>query len=353
MRRTKGGVDYIANDEGGSPVITVAGNQERVPSLTAEIGDNRDLAYKNPRKLIQEQGTRGMGMSRHGEYAPEHRAVQSTDQLTIELGDEGVLHERAITLDPLPHQRVRRGAPRRAITLYGLLMKGDNSNPVINEYWKKYALFRTQDWISEMASYVKSIDRNHLLEAGLEGFYGATSPKKQFNPGYQVGTDFIANNRIYGIDFATVHSYPDQWVSRSDNQAQLSFLNNWLDAHIQDAQNVLRKPLLLAEFGKSWKDPGFNTNQRDVTYNAVYSKIYSSARSGGATAGGLFWQLLAEGMDSFRDGYEIVLSESPSTANMIAQQSRRLYQIRKMFTRLRNIEKWKKARAIRRAQGFN
>lgn len=63
-----------------------------------------------------------------------------------------------------------------------------------------------------MAAYVKSIDRNHLLEAGLEGFYGETSPqKKQFNPGFQVGTDFISNNLINGIDFATVHSYPDQW----------------------------------------------------------------------------------------------------------------------------------------------
>lgn len=63
-----------------------------------------------------------------------------------------------------------------------------------------------------MAAYVKSIDRNHLLEAGLEGFYGESSPqKKQFNPGFQVGTDYISNNLISGIDFATVHSYPDQW----------------------------------------------------------------------------------------------------------------------------------------------
>lgn len=69
-----------------------------------------------------------------------------------------------------------------------------------------------QAWIMEMASFVKSIDRNHLLEAGLEGFYGQTTPwRTRLNPGYYIGTDFIANNRIRGIDFATVHSYPDQW----------------------------------------------------------------------------------------------------------------------------------------------
>ena len=60
-----------------------------------------------------------------------------------------------------------------------------------------------------MASYLKSIDGNHLLEAGLEGFYGQS--KQEINPSFQVGTDFIANNRIPDIDFATVHSYPDQW----------------------------------------------------------------------------------------------------------------------------------------------
>jgi mannan endo-1,4-beta-mannosidase len=60
-----------------------------------------------------------------------------------------------------------------------------------------------------MASYLKSIDGKHLVEAGLEGFYGQL--KTQSNPNFHVGTDFIANNQIPTIDFATLHSYPDQW----------------------------------------------------------------------------------------------------------------------------------------------
>ncbi|KAM7264961.1 hypothetical protein ACFE04_002644 [Oxalis oulophora] len=207
-----------------------------------------------------------------------------------------------------------------------------------------------QAWITEMASHVKSIDRNHLLEAGLEGFYGASTPDRtrRVNPaGYNVGTDFIANNRIHGIDFATVHSYPDQWVSSSNQQNQLSFLNNWLDTHIQDAQQRLGKPILIAEFGKSWKDPGFSTYQRDQIFNAVYYKVYSSAKRGGAAAGGLFWQLLTEGMGSFGDGYEVVLDQSSSTANLIAQQSHKLYQIRKIYARMGNVRRWKRAKAAR------
>ncbi|XP_011015126.1 PREDICTED: mannan endo-1,4-beta-mannosidase 7-like [Populus euphratica] len=205
-----------------------------------------------------------------------------------------------------------------------------------------------QAWIAEMASFVKSIDRNHLLEAGLEGFYGPSTPQRNsLNPGLKIGTDFIANNRIPGLDFATVHAYPDQWFSSSNDQNQLSFLNNWLDTHIQDAQNILRKPILIAEFGKSWKYPGFSTYQRDLLFNTVYYKIYSSAKRGGAAAGGLFWQLLTEGMDNFRDGYEIILGQPSSTANVISQQAHKLYQIRKIFLRMRNVERWKRARAAR------
>ncbi|KAJ0087312.1 hypothetical protein Patl1_09180 [Pistacia atlantica] len=144
-----------------------------------------------------------------------------------------------------------------------------------------------------MASFLKSIDGNHLLEVGLEGFYGpSSSEKQQYNPNFQVGTDFITNNQIPGIDFATVHSYPDQWLSGSSEESQLSFLNNWLNIHIQDAQNILQKPIILAEFGKSLRTS--SVNQRDQIFNIVYSAAYSSARGGGAAVGSMFWQLLAE-----------------------------------------------------------
>ncbi|KAJ0239013.1 Mannan endo-1,4-beta-mannosidase 7 [Hirschfeldia incana] len=202
-----------------------------------------------------------------------------------------------------------------------------------------------QAWITEMAAHVKSLDRNHLLEAGLEGFYGQSSPqRKTLNPPGQFGTDFIANNRIPGIDFVTVHSYPDEWFVDSSEQSQMEFLNKWLDAHIQDAQNVLHKPIVLAEFGKSTKKSGFSPAQRDGVFNTVYGKIYESAKGGGAAAGGLFWQLLGNGMDNFQDGYGIILSQSSSTVNVIAQQSRKLTLIRRIFARMINVEKWKRAR---------
>lgn len=64
-----------------------------------------------------------------------------------------------------------------------------------------------------MGSYVKSIDKKHLVGIGMEGFYGDSSPTKiKSNPNsYKLGTDFIANNLNKYIDFATIHAYPDAW----------------------------------------------------------------------------------------------------------------------------------------------
>nr|CAD1827024.1 unnamed protein product [Ananas comosus var. bracteatus] len=182
-----------------------------------------------------------------------------------------------------------------------------------------------QAWITEMAAHVKSIDSNHMLEIGIEGFYGESMPdRKQFNPGYEVGTDFISNNQIPGIDFATIHAYPDQWISGSSDGAQLAFVQTWIRAHARDAAAVLKKPLMLTEFGKSSRSPGYTVGARDAYFRAVYEAVYACARGGGPCAGAIFWQVMADGMAAWTDGYDVVFSQSPSTKSVIAQQSTRI-----------------------------
>ncbi|CAN1309742.1 Mannan endo-1,4-beta-mannosidase 5 [Linum perenne] len=180
-------------------------------------------------------------------------------------------------------------------------------------------------WVQEMASYVKSIDSNHLLAVGMEGFYGESTPdKKRFNPGYNAGTDFITSNLIQEIDFATIHAYPDAWLSGKSRYEQTVFMQGWMTSHLDDSRTILRKPLVFAEFGLSRKNTGYSIIGRDMFLSAIYGSIFSSARFGGTIAGGLVWQVLAEGMESYNDGYEIVLSQSPSTCFIIALQSRRM-----------------------------
>ncbi|XP_038682317.1 mannan endo-1,4-beta-mannosidase 4-like [Tripterygium wilfordii] len=186
-----------------------------------------------------------------------------------------------------------------------------------------------QSWVEEIAAYLKSIDQNHLLDIGLEGFYGNSVPsRKQYNPNTAiVGTDFISNNLVKHIDFATIHIYPEGWLPYPTEAAQAAFVDKWIQSHIQDSTSVLKKPLVIGEFGKSWKFPGYTLQKRDAYYGKVYNAIYTSSKSGGPLVGGLFWQLLAQGMESWGDGYQVVLQKSPTTAGVIGLQSRRLWSL--------------------------
>ncbi|XP_074277208.1 mannan endo-1,4-beta-mannosidase 6-like [Silene latifolia] len=186
---------------------------------------------------------------------------------------------------------------------------------------------KLQGWIQEMAAYVKSIDPNHMLEVGLEGFYGpSTSNRTQFNPNSyatQVGTDFVRNHQVLGIDFASVHIYADSWISPAVSNTHLEFYNSWLQSHIEDA-GKMGMPVVFSEFGVSTKDPGYNTSFRDATYKMVFKSIIESARSGGSAAGSLMWQLCPDGTDYMNDGYAVVLSKSPSISDILALNSARL-----------------------------
>ncbi|KAL8472307.1 hypothetical protein ACS0TY_029503 [Phlomoides rotata] len=180
-----------------------------------------------------------------------------------------------------------------------------------------------QEWITEMSAYLKSIDRNHLLEIGLEGFYGPN--KKSVNPaGNLVGTDFISNNHIAAVDFATIHIYPDQWLNNPKEEVETRFAREWIDEHAKDSQSILKKPLVVAEFAKSSKSENYNVGVRDTYFRNIFERVYSSAKRGGACGGALFWQLFHEGMDNMGDGYEVVLHQNPSTADVIYRQSRRM-----------------------------
>ena len=103
----------------------------------------------------------------------------------------------------------------------------------------------------------------------------------------------------------------------------MAFMLRWMTSHLTDSETIINKPMVFSEFGKSSKDPGYSLSARDSFLNAVYTNIYNFARSGGI-GGGLVWQLMAEGMQSYDDGYEIVLSQNPSTSSVITQQSNKM-----------------------------
>ncbi|PKA65357.1 Mannan endo-1,4-beta-mannosidase 2 [Apostasia shenzhenica] len=189
-----------------------------------------------------------------------------------------------------------------------------------------------QNWIEEMAKYVKTIDKKHLLTVGFEGFYGPSSPKKlELNPAEdfnKLGLDFIRNSKVEEIDFASVHIYPDLWLPPGTNQEQkIRFVSKWVSSHIEDGEKVLRKPVLFTEFGLSSKNKNFSHGCRDELFKHIFDLIYNSARTKGAGAGSFIWQLIEEGMEEFRDEFGIVAGERLSIFRLIKEQSCRLAEI--------------------------
>jgi mannan endo-1,4-beta-mannosidase len=96
------------------------------------------------------------------------------------------------------------------------------------------------DWTCEMAEFVKSLDPNHLLALGDEGFFCQQASSHLYNGKY--GVDWFANLAVPEIDFGTYHFYPDQWETHP------AFGNIWMQDHI-DAAAALNKPALMEEFG--------------------------------------------------------------------------------------------------------
>lgn len=179
-----------------------------------------------------------------------------------------------------------------------------------------------QSWIEEMASYVKSIDANHLVENGVEGFYGpSTLERVHLNPNTyssEFGTDFIRNHQVPGIDFASVHIYTDSWLSNSVSGAHLVFVKNWMEEHMDDAERVLDMPVVFGEFGVTSKDERFNSKFREAFMNTVYNTLWKSRERGGSGGGCLLWQLFPEGTEHMDDGYAVILPKSPVTSRMIS-----------------------------------
>ncbi|PPR01176.1 hypothetical protein CVT24_006052 [Panaeolus cyanescens] len=127
-------------------------------------------------------------------------------------------------------------------------------------------------WIQEIAAYIKSVDSNHLVAVGDEGFYNKPSAPTYPYQGSE-GIDFDANLKVSGIDFGTFHSYPEHWGQSND-------ITNWGTQWIKDhaaSQNSIGKPVILEEFG--------TTSNKDSVYTAWFNAIISSG-----LAGDLVWQ---------------------------------------------------------------
>ncbi|CAL1707125.1 unnamed protein product [Somion occarium] len=142
------------------------------------------------------------------------------------------------------------------------------------------------NWAKDISAYIKSIDTNHLVAIGDEGFFNQPG-----NPSYPYqgseGVDFDANLAISTIDFGTFHI---SWGQTSD---PTGWGVQWIKDHAA-SQTKQNKPVILEEFGV--------TDNQASTYTSWYSTIVSSGLTGD-----LIWQAgshLSSG-NTPDDGYAI------------------------------------------------
>lgn len=155
-----------------------------------------------------------------------------------------------------------------------------------------------QGWLRDMARHVRSLDPNHLITIGSEGFYGASTPAlMKYNPAEwagDMGQDFVANTDIPEIDFATVHAWPDNWLIPQEKTPD--FLDGWVQSHITASVNNLNvsKPVLFEEFGKRLDPDQQSPEQiaalRDPIYRSTYASVERAIDRKEPIAGSLYWK---------------------------------------------------------------
>lgn len=144
------------------------------------------------------------------------------------------------------------------------------------------------EWIAKAAALIKSIDSNHLVSTGSEGYIGCE-------------VDAELCERIHSdnnIDYLTIHIWPVNWGwaprSNPDSGIENACIESgkYIDEHIAMAKRI-DKPLVIEEFGFSRKGNvsgvDITTESRDIFYSFIFEQVKKSADENGPIAGCNFW----------------------------------------------------------------
>jgi mannan endo-1,4-beta-mannosidase len=121
-------------------------------------------------------------------------------------------------------------------------------------------------WIAENSAFVKRLGVKQLVSAGCEGL--RASQGKHYS-----GADFIEIQQAPTIDFATYHIYPSSEYNRWNLETTVAIEK----AYIQDAHAVLKKPIVMEEFGLPKSDPKYD---KPLWIRAMLKAFYAAGGDG-------------------------------------------------------------------------
>lgn len=171
-----------------------------------------------------------------------------------------------------------------------------------------------RDWYREIAQYIKSIDSNHILATGEEGFDEGTPSEystNQYSNTYVLrageGTSYIMNTSIPEIDFGSAHWYPSDWgFGYEYSQSLVNAQHAWFNDHkeIAEAQG---KPFMVGEYGYA----GWG-NQ---TVLDIYNDIWNYAEQINLD-GSFLWQFTTDYVKCYEFGGNICWPAGRQDANL-------------------------------------
>ena len=142
-------------------------------------------------------------------------------------------------------------------------------------------------WIQDVAAYIKSVDSNHLVSVGDEGFFCIPSAGPgDYLENCSSGVDTLAFAQMANIDLFGFHLYPEG-VGKD-----VAWADTFIEQHFADSMKTVGKPAYMGEFG--W----MAGNIRNAVYKDWTDRVFSDGGSGA-----LFWDLLP--------GSSVSTAESP------------------------------------------
>ena len=198
------------------------------------------------------------------------------------------------------------------------------------------------EWIAASAKLIRSLDPNHMISTGSEGFYGCE-------------WDMALCERIHALDeisYINCHVWPYNWKwMRGDNMVadldrSCANTKEYIDMHIGLGHSI-NKPVVVEELGMPRDNMDFHKGSpvvcRDKYYTFVFDLILKDKEQNGPFAGCNFWswggfaktnvedhEYWAKGDDYTGDpaqeqqGLNSIFFEDRSTLNIIREANRRL-----------------------------
>jgi mannan endo-1,4-beta-mannosidase len=146
-----------------------------------------------------------------------------------------------------------------------------------------------RDWTRNIIQYIKSIDSNHLVSNGEEGFdvNSPTNYTQNYTNTYWMrvsdGTSFILNSQIPELDFLSLHLYPATFGMTNEIVDGVAYVKDHADI-----ADMVGKPLILGEYGSDEEGSGDSSGKIDI-YLAWWNISENRA------AGDLLWEYVYDG----------------------------------------------------------